>query len=264
MAGALRYYLRLYQMFVTTSIIEMMSFRVHYIMATTIQLIYVGTTIAGIKIIYRYVEHIGVWSEHEFLFFTSFILTVRLLHDAVMTRNYWEFSEYIVKGTLDFHLLKPAITPFSVFFRFVRPPMFFMVPVCFILLLYYAHALGFTLVQMAMLPIFVGISFALLASVSILLCCGMFWVYRGYGLNFIRLQCNEISTWPDFIFTGAVRNFFTFVFPLLLIGSAPTRFLLDHADHMLLLVMVCSLIANVILISLLWNKGVRQYESASS
>lgn len=264
MFETVKYYFRLYQAFFSTSLTEMMSFRVHYVLSMVVQIVYVATTLASIKIIYQYVDKIGVWNESEFLFFTSFMLTVRLLHDAVMTRNYWEFSEYIVKGTLDFYLLKPAATPFSVFFRFVRPPMFFMVPVTFAAACYFASKLEFTLLQWILIPFLILLSFSLLASLAILISCTMFWAYRGQGVNFFRMQCQELSTWPDFIFSGLVRTFFTFVFPLLLIGSAPNRFLLNEMDGTLLISMVVFLSLVWLAVIAVWRTGIRQYESASS
>jgi ABC-2 type transport system permease protein len=92
----------------------------------------------------------------------------------------------------------------------------------------------------------------------------MFWTVEAMGINFLRIQVQSLSRWPEFIYRGFANRLFTVGFPILLVGSAPVYFLLDHGRWLWVLAAVGALLVTWGLIGVFWQKGLKAYESASS
>ena len=115
-----------------------------------------------------------------------------------------------------------------------------------------------------MLPFLVILSLVLLVSIEILISMSMFWTIESFGINFLRMQLQQLSRWPDFIFKNMARKVFTYFIPVLLVGSVPVKVLLGERPLVLLLSMVAACMVLWPLIYIFWRLGLRKYESASS
>lgn len=164
----------------------------------------------------------------------------------------------------DFHLLKPIGSIFPVFFRIVRPASFFIFIVPWSVLLWYGNKIGLTPLAWGLLPLMVVLAFMLMTALEILIIMGVFVTVESYGLNFLRIQLQQMSRWPDFVFQFYARKFFTFVVPVLMLGSFPVRFLMDPQNPWLLLPVLLAFGITLFLIRISWRLGLRYYESASS
>jgi ABC-2 type transport system permease protein len=79
------------------------------------------------------------------------------------------------------------------------------------------------------------------------------------------MQLQNISRWPDFVYRGVARRFFTLVIPVLLVGSTPVKAILNPGeDASGLLWMLLGLGLIWVAIRFVWKLGLKSYESASS
>ncbi|MCJ8344764.1 ABC-2 family transporter protein, partial [bacterium] len=113
-------------------------------------------------------------------------------------------------------------------------------------------------------PIFVLLALVLMVSLEILLTCSMFYMVESMGINFLRMQFQNISRWPDFVYGYLSQKVFTFAIPILLISNAPIKFYLDQNNYMPLLYMMLVIIIVCFLIRYFWSLGLKAYESVSS
>ena len=118
--------------------------------------------------------------------------------------------------------------------------------------------------QWALLPFLIFFGFLLQNSIEMAISCAMFWMIDGTGVNFIRIELQQLARWPDYVYPTALRSILTFVFPILLIGSGPVRFLFDPTDFWPFLEAIGFLFLFWVLLSFFWQLGLRAYESASS
>ena len=118
--------------------------------------------------------------------------------------------------------------------------------------------------QWLMIPLLVVLALTLLVSIEILISMSMFWTIESFGINFLRMQLQQLSRWPDFIFKNMARKVFTYLVPVLLVGSVPVKVLLGEQPLTLLLSMVAATLVFWPLIYFFWRLGLRKYESASS
>ena len=84
------------------------------------------------------------------------------------------------------------------------------------------------------------------------------------GINFFRMQLQQISRWPDFVYQYYARKVFSFFIPVLMVGSTPVTFLLDPSQWLTLVWMLLLIVMLWFLIRFFWDQGLKSYESASS
>lgn len=257
-------YLRIYQKFVETSFSEAMSFRTSFILIIIMDIFFYASTLLSVSFIYEHVSTIGPWSKYQLLFFLSFMLALDQIHMTIVSTNFWMLSHDIRTGQFDFTLLRPAHSIFTAFFRHFRAPSSINCIVTFSLMIYYGSKLHLSFLDWVLIPPFLLLSLCLLCQIEFILSASMFWLVEGVGINFLRIQLQTLSRWPDFIYTYTTRKFLTLVFPLLLIGSAPVQFLYDKSKWDYILSMISAIIILGILLHYIWKKSLRNYHSASS
>ncbi len=257
-------YLGIYQQFLATCFAEASSFRLNFVLLILMDLLFYFTTLASVDFIFQYTDTIGVWSRDEFMFFVAFMLTIDQLHMTFISESFWMLSAHIRQGMLDFILLKPKGTIFSVFFRYIRPASLLNFVITWGLLIYYGSKVDLGFVDWALLPFFILLGLSLLTSLEILISTSMFWVIESFGINFLRMQFQHLSRWPDFVYHSLPRRLFTIVFPILLVGSAPVRFLLNKDEYWWILGMIGAQVVFIFVIRFFWKLGLNRYESASS
>jgi ABC-2 type transport system permease protein len=260
----LRRYALVYREFLSTSVTEATSYRLHFVLLVAMDLFFYGSTLWSVGFIFDHVDAIGPWGRSQVLLFMSFMLAVDHLHMTFVSENFWIFSFELKAGKLDFVLIRPLGALFSVFFRHVRVASLCNIVVPWACIVHFGRQAGLSPLAWALLPPLVLLALTLLVSLEILLSMSMFWLVESMGINFLRMQLQQVARWPDVAYRHAAQRLFTFVFPVLLVGSAPVRFLLDPMDHGHLLGMVAAILASWIAIAALWRVGLRAYESASS
>ncbi len=263
MLGRIRHYLSVYRGFLACGFATGLSFRVNFVLMILMDLFFYASSLFATSFIFDQVDRIGEWNKDQFLFFVSFMLAVDHLHMTFISEGFWGFSFDLRVGKLDFFLLKPIGTLFTVFFQNIRPSTLCNLPVPWILMIHYGNQAGLGGWDWVFLLPLILLALTLLVALEIVIAMAMFWTVESWGLNFLRMQLQQVSRWPSFIYGTWVRRLFTFFFPVLLIGSAPVSFLLD-GKVMPLIGMLLAIPLTCLVIRFLWGLGLKSYESASS
>jgi ABC-2 type transport system permease protein len=146
----------------------------------------------------------------------------------------------------------------------IRINTFFVIPVEIFLLIYYGIKVNLSTMAWCLMPIMIVLSLILLALTGILQSSFMFWIYQGSGINYLRLQFSNISCWPDQVFSKPFRDVFTYIFPILVIGSQPVKLLLNPNKLNPLLIIFMEIFIFTIITKVVWKKALSHYGSASS
>ena len=258
------HYWDVYKKFVATSVSVETSFRTSFVLLILMDFFFFFSTIASVSFIYDHVVAIGPWEKNQLLFFLTFMLMIDNLHMMIFSQSFWEFSFNIKTGALDYVILKPMNTIFSVFFRHFRASSLFNTPLFLGHLIYYGIQVNLTPIDWFLLPFFICLSMALLVVIEFILSTSMFWLTDGIGINFLRMQMQQLARWPNFIYQGAIRKVLTVALPILLVGSGPVHFLLDKSAWQLLASMVVAVFILTFVLLFIWRIGLRRYDSASS
>jgi len=257
-------YLRVYKKFFETSLAEASSFRTSFILIILMDIVFYFTTLSSVSFIYDHVSTIGPWNKNQLMFFIAFMLTMDHLHMTIVSENFWELSVKIRTGTLDFDLLRPLSSIFSVFFRYVRTSSLVNAPLVWSMLIYYGSELNLSWQQWIMIPPMVILGFTLFVIIEFCLSVAMFWTIEGWGINFLRMQLQQLARWPHFIYGYLPRKFLTIILPILLAGSGPVNFIYDFSSFGLLLGALVAIIVFSLVLKYLWSYALTKYDSPSS
>ena len=257
-------YWRIFKVLTAASASAAMTFRLTFVLLVAMDLLFYLTTILGVDFIFDHLVTIGPWSRTQFLFFLGFMLAVDQLHMTFVSEGFWSFSLDLRSGQFDMKLLRPVATPVLVYLNLIRIPTMMLLPVPWSIMIYYGMDLGLSGLQWMLIFPLVILALALQFLIEVTLSMTMFWTVQSYGVNFLRMQVQHMSRWPNFVFGQWTRRIFTFALPILLIGSAPVHTLLGTDTWHLLLPMVISIVVLFYVNRILWRFGVSRYESASS
>ena len=241
-----------------------MSFRASFILLILMDLTFYFSAIASVEIIYNHVANIGPWNREQLLFFITFMLAIDHLHMTFLSESFWELSLQLRTGQLDFALLRPIHSLFTVFFRYFRPSSLLNIFVIWGALIYYGRQVPLLWWQWPLLPVLILLGFAILGLIEILISTLMFWTQEGLGINFLRMQMQQLSRWPDFIYATLARRVLTLAIPLLMIGSPAVHYLYDPKQWPMLLSVPLAIVILFKLLLWVWDKALKNYESASS
>ena len=264
MLDRMKHYARVYGKFVAVSSAVNMSFRTNFFLLVLVDMTFYAGITFGVSSIFDHVSTIGPWSRDQLLFFLFFMLTINAIHMTVISTAFWEFSEEIRTGQLDYVLIKPLNSIFVTFFRWFRPSGLLGACATISILIYLGLKIELTLSSWLLLPPLLLLSFLMLVIIEFIISISMFWIVEGMGINFLRMELQRLSRWPEFIFHPFSRQVLTVALPILLIGSGPVHFLFDRSNYTLLLGMILALVVSLWLLSKLWVVGIHRYDSASS
>ena len=254
-------YFSLYREFFKTSLSEELSFRSNFILQSLMNITFIGVYFFTSAFIFDHVEHIGLWNKPEFFLFLSFVFAVDQTHYMIFSPNFWEFSDDVRLGTLDFHLLKPFPTLFAVLFRRVAVYGLSTILLTYSMVIYFGIQVGLEPLVWLSLPFCLFLSLFLLLGIEVLVSLLNFFIVEGMGVNQLRLQIQHLCRWPDFIYKNPAR---LWLFPLLAITSIPVRWILDMSYWNWLVAMFFGVLLLWGFIILLWSKALNFYESPSS
>lgn len=243
---------------------EATTYRLNFVLVMVMDLIFYATAMGSVDFLFQYVPAIGPWDREHFMFFISFMLAVDHLHMTFISENFWNFSGEVRSGKLDFVLLRPVSGIFISFFRLIRGGTMLNGVAPWALLVHFGTRIDFDFWSWIYLVPMVLLSLALAVAIEILMTLSSFWTISSYGINFLRMQVQQLARWPDFIYQYYFRKFFTFILPILAVGSGPVQFLFEKGLPTLSAWAIAALTCLVLLIRVVWRKALAAYESASS
>jgi ABC-2 type transport system permease protein len=264
MISEVKHYFSVYLKFITTSFTEASSFRLNFILLILMDIFFYLSALATVSFIYDHVQTIGPWNENQLLFFIAFMLAVDHLHMVLISESFWNLSHQINTGGMDFILLRPLSSIFTTFFRYFRASTIINIFVVWGFLIYYGMKLEFGLYNWILLPPLLILAFTLLAIIEFIIATSTFWLTEGLGINFLRMQVQQLSRWPNFIYSSLSRKVLTTAFPILLIGSAPVHFLYDKSQWHYILYLLFAIVISGLCLRFVWSLALKHYDSASS
>ncbi|MCA9028902.1 MAG: ABC-2 family transporter protein, partial [Planctomycetaceae bacterium] len=226
-------YFRVWSTFFRNSLVREMTFRANFLITLVTRAFWLSAQLLLFEVIYSHVDAIGDWTRYEYFAFMATGMLVNAIVETFFMPNCANFSELIRTGDLDFALLKPIDTQFLVSFEKVNLPMLVQVVLAGILMWYSLAHLDVTVTAGRVLTYFIliAVAVAFFYSLMIALAATSVWFGRNQGLYDFWFYVTVFARYPREIYAGsaagdAISFGFSFIIPILLVMTIPSRVLL--------------------------------------
>jgi len=259
-------YFSLWRAFFRNSLALDMEFKANFLGGLFVDIVYYGSKFFFFSVIYSYVDALGVFTREDVMIF----LIVAFISDTVymffFSGNIMNLNRLMIKGELDYYLLKPISSQFMVSFRKVKSYAFISIFILIILLFNqlqeYSNHISLINYIMFFISFFMGI--ILWYSIEFMISSSCFW-YKNFSVaGWLSHEFFKFSLRPDSIYTGFMRKILFSLVPMTLIASVPTRHLLYGPNIYYFVWQIFISIIFFCMARIVWKRGLKLYESASS
>lgn len=248
------------------SLLRELSFRGNFFLSIGTNLLWLLVSIIFFDAIYLHVSSIGGWKLDEILLLVSISEIVHLTYKGLLGRNVARIPNLVRTGRLDHLLLKPMDSQFLVSLHRVDYHSLISLIFPLLLLIYSANRLELSLniiqAGVFLLLLFAGVF--VLYSVGLFIVSLAFWLTQVYALYALFQEFFALSAYPESIFHGALRMFFTIIAPVIVIANYPTLAIIGkEVKYLWLFVAFVSCLWGWAA-RWMWTRGMKHYASASS
>lgn len=258
-------YAKVYGVQLKNNFVREAVYRTNFLTMVTVDVFWIIIEMSLFSILYANVPVLAGWTQQQAYFFLGIFFSSDALFTVFFQRNFWTFSDLVNKGELDILLTKPIHPLFLALSRSINLTAIFNFFLGLGIVLHYGPEAGFKggwgwLALFAWL--WIGLITALL--VRFIFSIWVFWTDRSWAISRLYYQFFAFATKPDSLYPKAIRYLIMTALPFAFIGSVPARALLKGLEPKEYLHIFVVLAIFLILNTVLWRKGLKRYQSASS
>lgn len=259
-------YLKLWIEFLKNSIIRQLEFKINLIGRFMTEFIWLAGQLLFFKAIFTQVPQFAGWTEMEIYFFIGSLYLIDGSFMVFLSENQNKFGDLVRNGLFDFYLLRPVSAFFMACFRHINLAgvinLSAGIGLCIWTIASGELSLsGPTLIAWA---IYLVIGFVLLACLLMGVCCLAFWITQTANLNWLFFELYRLGWRPENLYPMWIRRFLLMVFPAAFLISVPVQLALGKLSGAWYVYPWIWLVVTVLLLRVVWKKGVARYEGALS
>lgn len=261
-----RHILRVWLARARVSIVREMEFRTNFILGLIRQLLWLGSFLLFIHVIFARTDSLSGWSQGEVLVVLALSRLIEGILNALFTQNIAELPRAVQKGEFDFYLVKPVPVQFYMAFKnfaFYQIGNITAGAVLLAYALYHLNAVP-SFVQWGVFIFITLLGIIIYYSLLILISSLVFFVDRLEALWGFLVLLSEPLTVPFDIFPRTSRIALTYLIPIAFVVYVPAQTLTNRFAWWQLGVAMVITFVLVLLSNVVWRAGLRRYTSASS
>ena len=232
---------------------------------TFADMIWVFVEYAFFEVIYSNINVINGWTREQTFFFLGIFISSDALFTTFFQRAFWNFPYLVNQGELDVLLTKPVHPIFLATFKDINFTQIVNLGLGFWIIHHYGPQAGFA-GGLHWLGVIFWIFIGLITQYIVRFCFVVwsFWLERGMTMARLYYQLYALGNKPDGLYPKAVRYLIKSAIPFAFMGSIPARALTGRLDVSEYFLVFFVLVGYFLLAGVLWKKGLRRYQSASS
>ena len=240
-------------------------YRSNTIALTLADLVWVVVEVAFFEVIYSNTLSINGWTREQVFFFLGLFISSDALFTTFFQRAFWTFPFMVNHGDLDILLTKPLSAVFLATFRDINFTQALNLIVGLFIVHHYGEAAGFA-GGLAWFGVVFWILIGLLTQylVRFFFVIWVFWIERGIMVSRLYYSFYALANKPEGLYPQALRALIKTALPFAFMGSIPAEVLTGRGSSWNYLLVFGVLGAYSAILILLWKKGLRRYQSASS
>jgi len=260
-------YFTIWKAFFRNTLSRDMEFKLNFIFEIFIDGVYYISLFFFFKIIFQFTQSLGDFNQDAVIIFLVTLYIADSLYVFFLGGNVFNINNAVKQGDLDFILLKPINSQFFMSCRYVNTYACISIIVLSLLLLkltYSFHNNSFQLVNYIFFNISLILGMFIFYSVEFIIASLSFWFRNFSYAGWLAGELIKYSRRPDSIYKNFFRKTLFTIFPMAMIASVPSRFLIFGFNIKLFLLQFFVCIIFLWITTIVWKKGLLQYESASS
>ena len=259
--------LRLHRIFISQYLKRLMEYKVDFIIGAVGFLLSQAFEILFIGIIFSQIPDLAGWTFNEILFIYGFSLIPKAI-DHMLFDNLWMVGYHIVrKGEFDKYLTRPINSLFYVTVEKFQIDAFGELLMGIILIAYSLVQIGADIVwhRVSVLLLLVPFAVLIYTAIKIITSAISFWTKQSGHITHMFYMSSDFSKYPVTIYNNFIKVIITYIIPFAFTAYYPASYFLRGEDG-LFCVLGTILISSLLFVVsvLVWNRGIKKYESAGS
>jgi len=261
-----RRYFSLWRSFFNNSLTRDLEFKANFLGGLIVDIIFYGIQWFFFSIIYSYVNALGVFNREDVMIFLVITFLADTFYMFFFSGNLFNLNRWMVRGDLDYFLLRPVESQFMVSFRYVKSYALVSIVILLIMLTTFIFDYSRPIGILNMVAFFISFLMGTILwySIDFIISSSCFWFKNFSVSGWLSHEILKFSTRPDSIYTGILRKVLFSMIPMVLIASIPTRTLLYGPNYHYLIWQLFMTMIFLSLTRIIWKRGLLRYESASS
>ena len=260
-------YFNIWKAFFRNTLSRDMEFKMNFILEIFIDAIYYLSLFFFFKIIFQFTQSLGDFNQDAVIIFLIALYLSDSLYVFILGGNVFNINNAVKQGDLDFILLKPVNSQFFISFRYINTYSLisiFILSVLIVRLSYLYHGNIFYFYNYIFFVLSLVLGVVIFYSFEFIIASLVFWFRNFSYAGWLAGELTKYSRRPDSIYKNFFRKTLFTVFPMAMIISVPSRFLIFGVNLKLFFLQFSIAMFFLWLTSYIWNKGLIKYESASS
>lgn len=258
--------LRLLFVFFRIGVLTETAYRANFFIQLFQSLLELGTSLAGLAVIFTYTNTLGGWSPDEMLALVGVYFLMGGLISLVIQPGMSALIDSVRDGTLDFTLTKPEDAQLLVSIQRISIwsllDILMGVGVLVTALILLKESVGFVAAIEFICMLLAG--GVIVYSFWLILASLSFWFVRVENLLEIFQSVYQAGRWPVSLYPGWLRFGLTFIVPVAFAITVPVEALTGRLDILTLLGAIGLAILFFIIARVVWRLGLRHYAGASA
>jgi len=259
-------YLKVINLFFKTAFARQLAYKTNLI----IDLISVSGSIVGsifiLSLFYSGNNNLGGWSWEEALIIQSLFIILSGITNILFRPNLNEIIEHIREGTLDFIILKPIDSQFTLSFRTFAPAGLseILVGISLLLFLIFKTNIDVSLISFIFFIFMFSSGIIIIYSFWFLVATTSIWFVQTMSISEVLRNLLITSKYPIDAFPLSLRLLLTYLIPISFLTTFPTKIILGSFEFMNILTSLLLAFISFSLSRKFWKFALKYYTSASS
>lgn len=245
------------------SIQEFMIYRKTAIITFLLGLLFLGMEVVAGIVYYAHTTDIYGWSQNDYFLLIATANTISFLYQMCFINGHEYLADTVIEGNLDYELLRPMNSLFIVVFRRIDIASFMNFCISFIMQIYFLRIYKTNLYILFIFGVLNVLAVWIYFCINQILLSFVFWKEKIDAFMGVPEYLFDFSMRPISIYPTPIGFLFGRIVPIILAINAPVLFLKREFHINYFLVLVSFTIVSMIIIRIIWKKGLERYTSAN-
>lgn len=263
----LRRILKMHRIFIVQDLKKLMEYKADFLMGAFGLIASQAVNLVFLWIIFSSIPSLKGWSYDEILFIYGFSLFPKAI-DHLFFDNLWSMGYWLVaKGDFDKYLTRPLNTYLTVVVEKFQIDAVgeLVVGIALVASTISKVHIHWSFLNLILLLVVIPAATLIYTGIKTITASLSFWMKRSGQVIHVFYMMNEFAKYPTTIYNNVIRNVITYIIPFAFTAYYPASYFLTGENPLFCIggpVIAAAALMTVGI--LLWNRGVRAYESAGS